>query len=279
MNPKSYRAAGAAVGAAASLAAVSSQAQLLPVPAYYAVTWGDNAVHLLDAGMNDLGSFAVGAADPNGVATDSSTIWAVTFADRMVRAFNQAGQLQYSWSDPQLMNAQDMAWLGNGQLLVFTFTGGQPRFVTYDAQTGAVVGSIGLTSGTWSVEGIAVDAAGVWRLEGDFLHLTDLATGADIRTIPNPAADAPFEGTALASLGNSRLMVGASTGEWWEISALDGGVLDFGSNRLPMFGLAALDPRGDVLITQPVPEASTVLAGGALALGLAAFAVSRRRAK
>lgn len=277
MNTMSYRALGAALGAAASAAAASSAAQTPFPPAYLAVTWGDDAVHLLDGDMNPLGSFGIGGRNPNGVATDNSTIWTVTYGDRTVRGFDLAGQLQYAWSDAQLLNAQDMAYLGNGQILVFTFTGGQPRFVTYDAASGAVLDNVDLTTGTSSVEGIAVDTAGVWRLESAYLHLTDPATGADLRTIPNPAAGAPFEGTALANLGGGRLMVGASTGAWWEISALDGSVLDQGLNHLPMFGLARWGLADTAPFATAVPEGPAVLAGGSLALGLAAFAVARRR--
>ena len=50
---------------------------------FVAATWTNAQIHTLDANsLNSLGSFAAGDSNPNGVATDGTTIWTAHFTTR-----------------------------------------------------------------------------------------------------------------------------------------------------------------------------------------------------
>lgn len=72
--------------------------------------------------------------------------------------------------------------------------------------------------------------------------------------LPPVSACNEVTGISLANLGHNRLMVAASNRGWWAINSPDGEVPGHGSNRMPMFGLTALNPRGD---SPPVPAVPT----------------------
>jgi hypothetical protein len=262
------------VAVSAAGAFLASPALPAAAPAYVVGTWSDEAIHLLDAGLNDLGSFPARGSSPNGLAALGSTVWSVTFTDQTVRAFDLSGTLLYSWSHPLLLNAQGLDCLDGGRLLVFTFTSGVPSLVTYDAVTGLQLGLTPLASGTASTEGLAVEGDDVWRIQDADIYLTNIATGADLLAIPNAAAGSPFEGTGIANITPTTLLLVAPDGAWWEVLKSDGSVVTSGNNGLDMYGLATLTPAG---VTPVIPEASTALAGAVLA-AFGGFVLRRRRA-
>jgi len=199
---------------------------------FVAVTWGDDAVHRLDADMNDLGAFPVAIGLPNGVATDGNRIWVGSFTSTDIIAYDFTGAVLFSWPLPGSMSVQGLDYLPGGQVLAADALNNQLVFL--DAFTGASLGAIPAISP--STEAIAVDGPNVWQLVDDKIYLTSLLDGSVVRSIPNAALNEAFEGTAMGSIGDD-LILGSDSGNWFRVSKLDGTILASGNNALSMFDL------------------------------------------
>lgn len=221
---------------------------------YVAGEWNANNLVYLDSGMNVLGSFPSGGTLPNGLAGDSQYIYAGFFTNGSVSVFTHAGTPVTSWTGP-LSGLQGLAKVGNnlavqnGALIEY-----------YDALTGTPMGSI--PSFGFTIEGLAYLSGSntLYQLGDNDIFLTDPTNGNILGTIPNPAVNSNFGGTAFTDAGSNQLMVGDSVGNWWRIDGTNGNVLASGNNGVSMFGLGTI----------PAP-------GSALLLGVAGLAASRRR--
>ncbi|MEW5765548.1 MAG: hypothetical protein ACOYXN_04160 [Acidobacteriota bacterium] len=212
---------------------VAEGAQVVTAPVgtvFVAATWGDNRVHFLDAAMADLGSFALGSSNPNGIATDGATIYVGHFSLPGVASYDSDGNFLSQWVASEAAYLQGMD-LVNGDIAIVS----DPS-IHFFTTAGAYVRSIPSQGGT--VEGLAFDGTVLWQL-ADSIVGTDPATGAVVRTIPNPAAGCTFGGTGLASSAPGELTVACTGGQWYRISSADGTVLSSGNNGLAMFGLKA----------------------------------------
>ena len=65
---------------------------------FVAPAWDDTSVHLLDENLADVGSFAAGSGNPNGIATDGTLIYTVHPATQEVVAYDLAGVESFRWS-------------------------------------------------------------------------------------------------------------------------------------------------------------------------------------
>jgi len=236
---------------------------------YVAVSWNDNSVHFLDNGFNDIGSFAITGSNPNGVATDGTTIWVGTpFADASVRAYDFSGTLLYSWSRPCsvypyncLENLQAME-LVNGKLAIYNDAGdNQVRY--FDPTTGALLP--GGVQGSYSTEGLAFDGSLLWQLADSYIYGWDISTNTQVAQIANAAVGWTYSGTGMTFIGGGTLALACSNGNWYTVSTADGSVISSGNNGLNMFGLKYFFS---------VPEPGTL---ALLGLGLAGLGLSRRR--
>lgn len=249
-----YRISGLVAGAVLA-------APALVAASYVGVTWGDDAVHFFDQNLADTGSFITTVGLPNGVAAHGGTLWVGSFTSPDVVAYDATGTEQFRWALPAPFSVQALTYAGSGQLLAMDAE--NSALVRFDAFTGAVLGSAPAVS--VSTEALAVDGANVWQLVDENIYLTRLADGAVIRTLPNAAHLEVFEGTAMASVGDS-LVLGSDSGNWYRVSKLDGSVLETGNNGLSLF---------DLQTATPVPEPAAT--GVAFALGTLALAVARTR--
>lgn len=221
---------------------------------YVAGEWNANNVVYLDSGMNVLGTFPSGGTLPNGLAGDSQYIYAGFFTSQSVSVYTHAGTPVTSWTGP-LFGLQGLAKVGNnlavqnGALIEY-----------YDALTGTPMGAI--PSNGFSIEGLAYLGGNntLYQLGDSDIFLTDPTNGNILGTIPNPAVNSNFGGTALTNAGLFELMVGDDGGNWWRIDGTNGNVLASGNNGVNMYGLGTI----------PAP-------GSALLLGIAGLAMGRRR--
>ena len=102
-------------------------------------TWSDTAVHFLDDGLGDTGSFPAGAASPNGIGTDGSTIWTAHFATQEVVAYDFTGAILLRW--PATTALQGLELVGStGELALINAVGMTIDF--YDPFTGTFLRSI-----------------------------------------------------------------------------------------------------------------------------------------
>jgi hypothetical protein len=208
-------------------------ALLLAAPAgtaFVAATWGDDRVHFLDAGMADLGSFALGSGEPNGIATDGATIYVGHFSLPGVASYDADGNFLSQWTAGDASSLQGLE-LVNGELAV-----ANSSYVNFFTLAGAFVRSIPSQGGT--VEGLAYDGTVLWQLADEIVG-TDPATGGVVRSIPNPAAGCSWGGSGLTASAPGELTVGCAAGEWYRIASSDGTVLSAGNNGLQMYGLKA----------------------------------------
>lgn len=208
---------------------------------FVTATWNDTAVHRLDAGMNDLGSFPAGAGSPNGICSDGSFIYTGHFATQEVIAYDLAGVEQFRWSAtiPYLQGMDivgaELAIANNANIDFFN-----PADGTYLRSIPSVAGG--------GVEGIAYDGTVLWLLD-DSLVGVDPSNGAVVATIPNAAAGCSYSGTGVTASAPGELMLACDSGAWYRVSSSDGGVLGSGNNGLNMFGLAAIEPVPVELMT------------------------------
>lgn len=201
---------------------------------YIAGTWNDDAVHLLDANLNDLGSFPTGAADPNGMATDGETIWSGHFTPQTVVAYDYAGHELYRWS-AALSGLQGMEVVGD-ELAIYR--SGDIEF--HDPRTGALNRTI---PGQSSIEGLAFDGQLLWQLGGTRIYGTNPLDGNVVVTITNAASGCSYGGTGITAPAPGALTLACNDGNWFKVSSADGGVLDSGNNGLNMYGLAYVPPQ------------------------------------
>lgn len=222
---------------------------------YVGSTWGNpaNSVIYLDAGMNVLGSFNTGADLPNGAAVGGGLIFTGHFITQEVRAFDFAGNFQFSWSATSGLQGLEYV---DGDIAVADANTG--NIIFYDAISGAMQYSIPGQGST--VEGLAYDGKNLFLL-GDDIAAVDPLTGNVNYTLSNPAINDPFGGTGLTWNAGS-LMVGSANGQWYQIDAGNGSLIASGNNGADMYGL------GTMRIPSP----------GALGLlGASGIVASRRR--
>ena len=169
---------------AAALSATSAQAGVIT---YVAATWGDNAVHLLDANLNNLFSFAAGSTNPNGIATDGNLIWTAHFTTQEVIAYDFNGVQQFSWAATS--GLQGLEYISADEMATHTVSG--PNIDIYHPLSGAFVRSFAAVAGT--VEGLAWDGQYLWQLESDLIYATSIVDGSVFFTLPNAASVALHE--------------------------------------------------------------------------------------
>ena len=200
---------------------------------YVAGTWSDQAVHLLDANLNDLGSFPAGATSPNGMATDGETIWSGHYTSQTVVAYDFAGQELYRWS-AALSGLQGMEWV-DGELAIYQ----SASIEFHDPRTGALIRAI---PGRSNIEGLAFDGTLLWQLDGAWIYGTNPLDGNVVVTITNAALGCPYDGTGIATDVPGVLTLACADGAWYRVSAADGSVIASGNNGLNMYGLAYVPP-------------------------------------
>lgn len=198
-------------------------------PAYVAATWGDNAVHMLDRNLIDVGSYPAGATSPNGIATDALRVWTGHFSPQQVRATNYNGDALFQWSGT-LSGLQGMD-LVNTQLGIYR--SGPNTIEFFNPVTGALQRSI---PGASSTEGLAFDGSLLWMLADNLVGVNP-ATGAVVRTLPNAASGCAFGGTGLADLPPNYLVLACADGRWFIVETTAGSVVLKGYNGLQMYGL------------------------------------------
>lgn len=220
-----------------------------------------DSIHYLDADLNDLGSHPAGSVKPNGMATNGSTVWSGHASTREVVGYDGNGVELFRWG-ADLSALQGLACVSATELAIAN--GGQIRI--HHPVTGDFVRSIPSVSDYYT-EGLAWDGQWLWQLSLMEIVATDVADGAVIASIPNPAWAAGYISKGLTSNARGELTVANDTGLWWKISSDTGAVRAYGDNDLSMFGLTA------VVQSPPVPEPVT----GALLLGGAAVWLSARK--
>lgn len=206
--------------------------QVDPDKVYLAATWTEDAVHFLDAEMNETGSFPSGASDPNGVAADGWTIYTMHHISQTVRIFDYEGNFLDSWSDSRLEAAQGLELVGS-ELAFYDNAAIQVHFFT---PYGAYLRSI---PGHYSAEGLAYDGTLLWQLADVTLYGANPADGTVIKTIPNPGSGCQYGATGLTANAPGELTVACTSGDWYRLSTADGSLLDSGNNGLDMYGLAS----------------------------------------
>ncbi len=212
--------------------AAAGSAQAQGTVAYVAATWSDTAVHLLDSGLNDLGSFPAGASSPNGITTDGTYIYTGHFSSQEVIAYDFSGNEQFRWS-ATLSGLQGMTMVG-GELAVAR--SGNIDF--FDPATGTYLRTIPAPeSGT--IEGLTYDGTSIWALGSSGVYAVDPADGTVLATLPNAAASCSYGGSGIANGGAGELILACTDGTWYRVSTADGSVIASGNNGLDMYGLEA----------------------------------------
>ncbi len=207
---------------------------------YVAGTWIDQAIHLLDANLDDLGSFPAGATNPNGMATDGETIWSGHFSPQNVVAYDFAGHELYRWS-AALSGLQGMEWV-NGELAIYLLD----TIEFHDPRTGALNRTI---PGRSSIEGLAFDGKLLWQLDDDWIYGTNPLDGNVVVTITNAASGCSFGGTGITADAPGVLALACESGDWYRVASADGSVIAAGNNGLNMYGLAYV-PALHQVVTQ-----------------------------
>lgn len=234
---------------------------------YVTGLWNTNSVGFLDNNFVQYGGFSlVGQTNPNGIATDGTTIWVGSFPQATITRYDFAGNVLGSFSNPGFANLQGMELVGS-ELAVASVSGpGTLSF--YDPITGAFIRTIG-DPGVSNIEAIAFDGTNLFA-RGDPIAAVDPVTGLTNYTIPNPGAGLPFGGTGLAYIGGNQLAIGGSDGSWITFSSLNGSVINSGNNGLDMFALKFFEADA------AVPEPSSLMLFSFGATGLIAFRLRRR---
>ena len=225
-------------------------------PAFVAATWGDTSVHLLDDNLDSIGSFTVGAPNPNGIATDGSLIYVGFFSTQEVIAYDPAGVEQLRWSG-NLSGLMGMAWV-DGELAI----GRGAAVDFFDPSTGTPIRSIPLPA-SCGLEGLAFDGAILWALCPELRGL-DPVDGSPLVTLPNAADGCDFDGTGLSTGDPGELISACSNGDWFRVSDVDGSVIDSGSNGLDMFGLKRFEERPPLVVIPTLSHFGFALLAGML---------------
>ena len=204
--------------------------------AYYASTWGDNAVHYLDENMNDLGSFPT-CTQPNGLATDGTYIYSGCFSGSQVIGYDLNGVQQFSWTDSTYLNGLQAMEMVGSELAVYD----NDMIHFLNPMTGAFIREIPAAG---SVEGLAYDGQYLWELNETTIIAINPADGTEMTTIPNAASGCTYEGTGLTTGAAGELVIGCPSGAWYRVSSTDGSVLASGNNGLQIYGLGSVAGTG-----------------------------------
>jgi len=209
----------------------------------FGVSWNRQSVVRYSDDMNELSSFFTRDDKPNGIAIDGEIIWTGHFTTRTVSAYSRTGAFLYEWTDLSLSKLQSMQYLGNNQLLIQN----GPSLQVHNARTGQRLRTMSAVSD--STEGIALDASYVWQIVNLNIFLTRLSDGSVIKSLPNPMAYKPFQGTGIMNFDGSHLLTIASDGSWARIQKNDGRVMASGNSGADLYDLASAVPEPTSLIT------------------------------
>lgn len=204
---------------------------------YVSANWSDDRIHLLDRNLIDLGSFATGSTNPNGIATDGRVIYTGHYSPQTVVAHDYNGNELFRWS-AALDGLQGMELVG-ADLAIYRYISPTPVVDFLNPRTGVLLRSI---PGQASVEGLAYDGTLLWQLGDASIFATNPSDGALVRTIPNAASGCGFGGTGLTAYPPGQLTIACTDGKWYRVSAIDGAMLAQGDNNLDMYGLKRVPP-------------------------------------
>ncbi len=234
--------------------------------AYVAATWGDDAVHLLDSGLNDLSSFPAGAGSPNGITTDGTLIYTGHYLTQEVIAYDLTGAEQFRWS-ATIPNLQGMTMAGT-ELVVAQSS----ELQFYNPATGTLIRTIPSPEPV-SVEGLTSDGTVIWVLGSQGIYSVDPTDGTILTTLTNAAASCAYGGTGITRGGPGELVLACNDGSWYRVSTTDGSVIASGNNGLAMMGIeaAAMAAQRPIPVSGPLGTALLVVL-----LAAAGFAIVGR---
>lgn len=247
--------------AAFVLATVAGPLGAWPTNTVYVAGTQDEAwpyIHYLDADLNDLGSFLAGSPDPNGMATDGTTVWSGHPSSSMVIAYGPDGTELFRWGS-DLSGLQGMTYISPTELAIAN--GAEIRI--HHPVTGTFVRSIPSVNEFYT-EGLAWDGQWLWQLSLMEIAKTDITDGTVVATIPNAAWNAGYIGRSLTANAPGELTIGSVTfagdpGLWWKVSSATGAVRAQGSNGMCQYGLTAVIPE---------PMTAVILLGGSMVLSM-----------
>ncbi|MGD8454284.1 MAG: PEP-CTERM sorting domain-containing protein [Phycisphaerae bacterium] len=223
------------------LVAVLAVTSVAGAQSLMAVSWDDQAVHYLDDEWNDVSGFQVPSQRPQGVTTDGTLIWTGHHLTTEIIAFNYSGDEQFRFLTVGYLNLTSVEYI-NDRELAFSNSDEIIFCDPFDGHIARTIPSQGV-----DVEDLAWDGEYLWQLGTQYIYASSVHDGAVAQTFDNPAIGDLYGGTALAIRGDT-LFVGSATGNWWEVSKVDGTVLDSGNNGIDMFGLTTFVPEPASLI-------------------------------
>ena len=233
-----------AIAAAFGMAAIGTDAK---AASYAAGVWGTDDIVLLDDNYNEVSRFDAGATNPNGMAFGDNLIFSGHFGTQEVVAYDLAGTEQFRWSG-SFGNLQGMTYL-NSQIVIAN----AGSLLFYNALTGVQQATVAYGGGS-GVEGLTTDGTNIYALNSGAIQVYDTA-GNLLDSFANAASGCSFGGTGITFAGVNTLALMCTNGNWFEVSATDGSVLDSGNNGLDAFGLTAVSPI-------PLPPAFLLLLAG-----------------
>ncbi len=245
------------------IAALPAPSDAQAQAAYVAATWGDDAVHLLDSGLNDLSSFPAGAGSPNGITTDGTLIYTGHFGTQEVIAYDFTGAEQFRWS-ATIPNLQGMT-LAGAELVIAQSS----ELQFYNPATGALLRTIPSPE-AGSVEGLTSDGTTLWVLGSQAVYSVNPADGTVLTTLPNAASGCSYGGTGITRGAPGELVLACSDGTWYRVSATDGSVIASGNNGLSMYGIeaAAMAAQQPIPVSGPLGTALLVVLLAAAGLAI-----------
>jgi hypothetical protein len=226
-------------------------------PSFAAAQWSDASVRLLDRTRADIGGFAAGAPNPNGIATDGLRIFTGHFSTQEVVIHDLAGAEQARWFAPELSTIMGLEYV-DGELAVRNTS----TISFFTPESGDFIRSITPTCSDGSPEGLAYDGAALWVSCGATLEAIDPIAGTFLASIPNASSGCQYGGTGITASGPGELSLACTDGSWFRVSAADGSTIDSGNNGADMYGIKYL------------PEPTTALM---LAAGVGLIAALRRQ--